>query len=234
MKKVKLVIFLYLVISSFTSKGQLNYEQNFLLYTNEIQELLFHNYTPQLIIKATDSIYKDAEFPEQLVQSILSATNQEWVDSYTYGGAEKSSKKSEEHFDRIQFMNKDSNYFELHHKLVFNIGSVPTAIIKFFLFQENEKPVSGAFLMQKINGVWYKSSDPNANDLVILTMRLKSEVLAGILLNNSENEDVLDLRQKVLTDENIDLVKLVSEFSSWYSPTRDEEKIELFIDSKTW
>lgn len=76
-------------------------------------QLLYHSYDPPLRITADYNSLTEALnlFPEQLIQSVLSASNQEWIDYNTLGGEEKSTKKDQAYFYRIATMNKDSNYF---------------------------------------------------------------------------------------------------------------------------
>ncbi len=209
---------------------------NLILSYSETKDLYFYAYDPPLIIRADYSNINEAvnEYPEELVQSILSARNQEWVDYNTLGGAEKSFKKKEAHFLRVATMNKDENYFELHHKLTFNMGAIPTALIKFYFNQEGEVPVSGCFVMQNVDGKWKKTSNSTLSTLSIAIMRFKTDVLSGIILGTSQNEDIINLRQRVTTNGSLDLVKFENEFSSWYSPVIDGGKIELFKDPNSW
>ncbi|MCA6420690.1 MAG: hypothetical protein IM603_16485 [Cytophagales bacterium] len=209
---------------------------NIILSYSENQTLYFHEYNPPLKVKAEYTQLSQAlnQYPEQLIQSILSAKNQNWVDYNTLGGTENSSKLDEAHFQKIILMDKEKNYFELVHKLTFNVGSVPTALVKFYFYQENQTPVSGCHVMQNINGRWQKTSHPSLSLLAIAFMRFKTEVIKGVILGGSKDQEVIKLRQRITTNGSFDLAKLEKEFSSWYSPAKDEKKLKLFTDPKAW
>lgn len=233
MKKNKVLLFLILCVAKFGYTQEVY--PNIILGYSAKKEISFYQYVPVLKIKADYKSIKEAEnkYPEQLVQSILSASSQNWVDYNTLGGASKSRKKEVSHFQRVLSMDKEKNYFELHHKIVFNIGNVPTAIIKLFIYQETQEPISAAFVMQFVDNRWQKTSHPATSDLSIIVMRLKSNVLRGLILGSSD-KNIKELRKRVSTNGLLDTEKLINEFSNWYSPQRDETKITLFIDPKTW
>ncbi|SHJ83086.1 hypothetical protein SAMN04487911_1425 [Arenibacter nanhaiticus] len=229
------IITLLLLLVTLTIGAQTDYS-NMILSYSENREIFFHKYEPNLIIKAEYSSITEAEnnYPEQLIQSILSATNQEWINYNTLGGAEKATEQNQSHFDRVLTMDKNKNFFKLHHKLTFTIGNIPTAIIKFFIHQEENEPVSGAVVMQKVDGRWQHTSNPTLSTLSIIVMRLKTTVLQGILLNDSEDKDIIALSKRVSSESGLDLQKLEDEFMSWYNPELDRYKIEMFIDPKAW
>jgi len=230
--KHKIIQILVLLISVF-SFGQ-EYS-NILLSTSETQDIYFYEYSPRLKIKADYQLQSEAvnEYPEQLIQSVLSATNQEWVNYNTLGGEENASQKNKIHFDRIKKMNKENNYFELVHKLTFQFDNVPTVIIKFFIYQEDMEPISGAMLIQKKGNRWYKSSNMSLSNMSIMVMRFKTDVLQGLILGNSTDKEIQALHQDISTINGIDLSSLEKEFFNLYLPENINKK-ELFIDPKTW
>ncbi len=173
-------------------------------------------------------------YPEQLLESIISATNQDWVDYNTLGGAEKASKKKQSHFDKVKTMDKANNYFELAHKLTLEVGGVSTAIIKFFTHFQETETLSGVSVMQFVDGRWQKTSQTSLSTLSIVVMRMKPEVLKGIVLLNSDDPNIKALAERVSRDGVLDLSLLEDEFRSWYSPEKDETKIELYKDPRTW
>jgi len=131
-------------------------------------------------------------------------------------------------------MDKEKNYFELHHKLSFKVGKISTSIIKFFLILENEVPVSGAYVMQKIDGRWQRTSHVSLSTLSIIVMRMKTEVLEGIILRNSNDSNIVAISNRVSTNGSLDLEKLESEFTSWYDPEIDQRKLNIYKDPDTW
>jgi hypothetical protein len=231
--KHKALHFIILVISSISCLAQEEYS-NILLSYSETQDIYYYKYNPDFIIKADYKSQSVAvnEYPEQLVQSVLSATSQEWENYNTLGGKEKAEQIEESHFEKIKKMDKDKNYFELIHKLTFKIDNISTVIVKFFLHQENTQPISGAMVMQKVNGKWYKTSNINLSTLAIMVMRLKSDVLVGAILGSSTDSSIQKLHNKINSETGISLTIFENEFLSWYEPNNNNK--ELFIDSKTW
>ncbi len=229
----KRLLFTLLSMFNFWVNAQ-NESSNLLLGFEEKQTLSFHAYDPPLKIKATMSSVAEAEnnYPEQLITSIFSATDQAWVNHNTLGEA---SEKSPEHFEKIKSMDKEKNYFELAHKLTFKVGDIPTAVVKFFFHEENSSPISACYILQKVNGRWYKSSNASLTMLSIMVMRIKTDVLEGVVLNNSQEQHILDLREKVLNAQGgVDVQKLEKEFTTWYESETDTEKLTLYKDPRTW
>lgn len=214
--------------------AQIPKNSNIIFGYEEVKELSFYKYEPKFLAKAIITSQKNAdnEYPEQLMESIISATNQDWVNYNTLEGEQDEQEQS--HFDRIKSMDRDKNYFELHHKLSFNVGDVPTVIVKFFFYQENENPLSASYVMQKVNERWQRTSHPSLSTLSIIVMRMKTEVLQGIILGNSKDMEIKKLRNRVTSNGGIDLTELEVEFNSWYSPEVNQKKIDLFKDPRTW
>ncbi len=229
---MKLQNSIVLILVSFICFSQ--NQSNIRLGVSEQNNLSFYEYVPRLKIKATMNSMADTknQYPEELMTSILSATNQKWVN---YNNIKEGKPKPPSHFEKIRTMNKEENYFELHHKLSLKLGGIPTTLIKFYFHQENQQPVSGCYVMQKSEGRWKRTANVNLSLLSIIIMRLKSNVLEGIILENSKDEYIMDLRDKV-TDNNgmLDIKSLETEFLSWYDPQRNEILINLFIDKNAW
>lgn len=211
-------------------------EPNLILSYEEESEISFYQYPEDTFVKKIYASQSEVitEYPEQLLESIISAINQEWVNYNTLGGEEKASKKKDSHFERVKNMNRDSNYFRLSHKLSFMMGGIPTVMIKFFTHFENMEELSGVAVMQKVDNRWQKTSHPSLSTLSIVVMRLKSEVLEGLVLQNSNNPDIVSIAERVNTEQGLDFTLLEEEFGSWYSPEKDEIKINLYKDPKSW
>ncbi|MDX1365572.1 MAG: hypothetical protein R3243_15285 [Arenibacter latericius] len=234
MTKLNLFPLISLIFVSITNAQ--DQDSNLILSYPEESEISFYEYPPNTFAKAIYTSQEEAsnEFPEQLMESIISATNQEWVNYNTLGGAENATQQENSHFDRVKTMDKDKNYFELAHKLTFNVGELPTVIIKFFTHFEDVQVMSGVAVLQFENGRWQKTSHPSLSTLSIIVMRMKSEVLRGIVLQNSDDPNIIAITERVTTDSGLDLALLEEEFDSWYVPEIDQGKIELYKDPKTW
>lgn len=94
--------------------------------------------------------------------------------------------------------------------------------------------LSGVAVMQFVDGRWQKTSHTSLSTLSIVVMRMKPEVLEGIVLLNSDDPNIKALAERVTRDGVLNLSLLEDEFRSWYSPEKDEAKIELYKDPKTW
>ncbi len=198
--------------------------------------MFFYEYAPPLKIKA---VYKDTvqavnNFPEQLMQSIISAKSQKWVGYNTLGGLEKSDKKSQKHFEQIANMDIDKNFFVLHNKLEFVVEGVPTAIIKFYIHLEDViKPISAAVVMQKKNNRWYKTSTTYTSRLSIMLMRLKSDKLKNVLTGSVDHQKEKELLKEITENKGISLDRLVNTFYGWYT-SKNTDMLNYFIDEKAW
>ena len=235
--EMKKIIYLTLLALITFSLGRAQGEDaNLILSYPEESEISFFKFPPNTFAKAifTSQAETANKYPEQLLESIISTTNQEWVNYNTLGGAEKASEKKQSHFDKIKTMNRDKNYFELAHKLTFDVGGVPSAIIKFFTHFEGTEVLSGVAVMQFVDDRWQKTSHPSLSTLSIIVMRMKSDVLEGIVLQNSDDPNITAITERVSTEAGMDLSLLEDEFGSWYTPEKDETKIELYKDPRTW
>ncbi|XKX06547.1 hypothetical protein R8G61_04280 [Tenacibaculum maritimum] len=90
MNKKTLIILLYLLFS-FSQKEY----SNIIFSFSEEQSINVFKYSEDFIIRADYNDKEEAvnEYPEQLIQSVFSATNQEWVNYNTLGGEKKLVKK---------------------------------------------------------------------------------------------------------------------------------------------
>ncbi len=172
--------------------------------------------------------------PENLMKSILSANSQEWFDYNILGGSLKSSKKKEEYFNKVKNMDKDKNFIKLIHSIDYSINNIPTRILKFYFKQDKMKDVSGCYVLQKINGRWYKTSNPTTSNLSIIIMRIKTNVLIELLTGETSNNKIKEIHKNINSNGFIDINLFEKIFFSWYSPTKNTEMLNLFIDSKAW
>jgi hypothetical protein len=230
----KQIVVLILIIV-FCKKAYAQKDSNLSLGIEQESELSFQVYDSLLIKKEYVNLEEvKNDTPENLMKSILSANSQEWVDYNTLGGSAKSTKRKEDYFVKIKQMNIDKNYIKLIHKVSFFINNTPTEIIKFYFKQENAKEVSGCYVLQKIDNRWYKVSNTTTSNLSIIIMRLKTEILIELFSGKASNVLTKELYNTINSNGYIDLSKLDNAFFSWYSPTKKNDKLNLFIDSKTW
>jgi len=229
-KKILLFILIYPFICSSQQESS-----NILFFFTEEQEIDIYEYNEEFIIRADYKTQSEALnlYPEQLIQSVFSASTQEWVNYNTLGGEEKATKKDKAYFDRIKNMDRDKNYIELIHKLSFELNSLPTVIIKFFLHEEKNKPVSGAMVMQKVDNRWLTTSSIDVSTFSIMVMRLKTEVLKGAFLGDQNNAEIQKLHERVINENGLDLNRFQEDFFSWYDDDNTYYK-NIFLDPKAW
>lgn len=86
MKKLFLLLLLFLTISIYSQNNKLGYPVTLIAEGNQ-NNAAFMVYSPPLKIKAlyTDSLQAKNQLPEELIMSVLSANSQEWI-NYNYLG----------------------------------------------------------------------------------------------------------------------------------------------------
>jgi hypothetical protein len=229
--KIKILILLLITQSNFSQeKGARSYSFN-------INEILFYKYNSDFKVKATKDFKAiKNEFPEDLMQSILSCSNEEWEIFNTLGGKEKAEINDSDHYNHIKKMDVEKTYFELKHKLEFEIDGIPTAIVKFyFITQDSPRPQAGLTVMQKKGNRWYKTSMKMVSNLAMTVLRLKTEEFQKIINGNVNSPELIQINKKVFVNGKLDFNKLNQEIDSWYmEPTKENiSKKTYFKDSNS-
>jgi hypothetical protein len=232
---IKLLIFLFLTASvqAYAQTNDLKGERKIIKLDNIKHEARFYIYEPAFMASKQYKTREEATYrwPEEVFISLVSATNQEWLDDIELGG--NAQKLPEDHLQNIQNAPADAVYFELKSKLTLFLGDVETAIIKFY-FHSPDNVSSGAYLFQKIKNRWYKTNMTALTGLSIVLMRMKEDKLQDILTQNTSDPLTADLIKQVRnTDNTINLDILEKKFNSWYS-NKDQKTIDYFIDPKAW
>jgi hypothetical protein len=229
MKKTIRILLILLVFKSSYSQ-----EKGARTYSFDLNEIGFYKYEPEFKIKATKDFKAiKNEFPEDLMQSILSCSNEEWEIYNTLGGKEKADINDKDHYNNIKKMDIDKTYFVLKHKLEFEIDGVSTTIIKFYLItKDSPKPQAGLTVMQKVNNRWYKTSMKMVSNLAMTVLRLKTEEFEKIIKGNIDTPKLKEMNKKVFVNSKLDFNKLNQEIDSWYIEETKENlsKKEYFKD----
>lgn len=211
------------------SQNRINCEDKIVLSISEIIEYEFHVYSPKLIVKKAFSSLKQVKnlYPEELLQSELSAVNQEWV-NFNYG---KVHEKSASHFDSVKTLNIDKNFYELICKLQYIYNKEKYAILKFYLvFEGLEEPIGVWRTMKFKEGRWVITSNEFTTDLGMLICSFDSEKLKLLLLNEASNEEQInELKDKIYDNGILNLEKLLKEFNNWIEKGLKREKV-FFLD----
>lgn len=171
----------------------------------------FYIYSPPFKAKAIYKNQSEAEnlFPEQLMSSILSASNQEWVDYNTLGGTKKSDKKNNNHFEEVKKIDINKTFFELYSKLEFNSNAAKMAIVKFYYVTDSKKPVAGAIVMQKENGIWKSTSTSYTTNIAMALMVFKPDIIGRMLKGESINKMEKKILKAVYDENGFSFEKLI-------------------------
>ncbi len=159
-------------------------------------------YNPAIEAKAIYSSQKEALnlTEESLVESIMSTTNQNWVNYNQYGGDAR--KKRPEFFEHIKSMNKDANFSLLEAKLSFIFGGKKYALIKYKLNSEKypDRQIGGCYMLVYDNNRWYKTDElKDYWNLLFIMLEFKAEALKNILTNNNSRSSYeKSFRDKIL------------------------------------
>ncbi len=207
------VILTFFLFSGLIVKGQEDeLGTRIIMNSDSFKNSRYYIYTPFFKAKAIYKKQSEASnlFPEQLMSSILSASNQEWVNYNTSGGSEKSDIKSENHFEKVKNIDFNNTFFELHSKLEFTSNGEEMAIIKFFYNEKNEKPIAGSIVMKKENNQWKTISTPDTTIIATALMVFKADIMKRMLIGKGINRMENNLIKKVMTKEGFNFQKLFS------------------------
>jgi hypothetical protein len=177
-----------------------------LLASVRLENASFHIYEPPFKAKAIYEKMEEAKCltPEELVESIESETNQTWVVQNNMPG--KANVVSEKAFEYRKKLDKNTNYFELIHKLTFSYNGMPTAIIKYYFVDDGKRTILASMVVQEKDGRWFRTSIAGLDHLEEVFRRVKPETLA-LLFSTQTPEDASDffkkIRKEVKSEQNI-------------------------------
>ena len=180
---------LFLILIPFFCFSQQK-EVKIILKSKQLKNCSYQLYKPTVTVKM---IYKDTtealnKTSEQLMTSLISAKNQEWVNYNSFGGKEKSTPFNETEFEEALKYKKE-NYFELLAKLEFSVDSAKYSVVKFNYFKAKiKKPIMGSILMIYSKDRWFQTFDFKFNSLSMMMLVFKEDILERILTGNGQNE----------------------------------------------
>jgi hypothetical protein len=160
----------------------------------------FHIYDPPFAAKGIYTKIEDAKCltPEALLESMESETNQAWVDHNNLPG--ESDTVPADAFAYRKKLDKNTNYYELIHKLSFSYNGIPTAIIKYYFVEDGKRTILASMTVQKKNGCWYRTCIAGLDHLEAIVCRVKSKNLA-MLLETNIPDDATDFMKKIKNDD---------------------------------
>lgn len=192
---------------------------------DSISEVRYIIYSPPFKAKKIfkDTVEAKNNSPEQLMSSIMSATNQAWVNYNTKGGALMADQKDETYFNSVIHSDTSATYSELLSKLEFTYYDRQIAVVKFHLYLEgNNEPLAGSTIMEKVDiNSWKVISEPSLTPISMALMIFKKDVIYNLLYNKPENDIEIRVLEDVYTKLGLNFNKLLQ-----YKYTK-EDKIHL-------
>jgi hypothetical protein len=180
----------------------------------------FHIYDPPFNAIATITSRNQATYasPEEVILAEHAANTQAWLNDLYFEKDSLNAKESADYFRKKNRINKQENYFSLLHKLLFDFNGYPTAIIKSRLYYENKPMVLSYGVYQQRSGRWYKFPTSDLQEMKIMVMELKSEVLLELLSGEtSSNRLINEVIQKTRSENNsMDFVKTYNLLLEWF------------------
>lgn len=236
MKKIFYIfLFLLMIDRNVYSQNDFKGDRIILNYQNTDDKSTFYVYNPPLVIKGiyNDTLEAINKYPEQLLISVLSSTNQIW-DNYNY--IDHKAPLSENHRNAIKKSSISKNYYKLHCKYTFILNGLPTSIIKFYAIVEGSKrPLSGINTLQLVLGKWVVSPINGFDNIKFLIMRFNEDKLDKVLKGGKTGDVIIDkiIEDTRSSDGGTDWNKLLRIYGSWYE-RKDIKLIEYFIDKSAW
>lgn len=171
---------------------------------------------------------------EELMSSILGADNQDWFNANILGGAKNAEQKTAKDFEQIKNRNKDKTFIQLISKLELKSSGQQFAIIKFKIFLEQfPNGISGAYQLQKVGNIWYKTVRTDLSDLGLMMIFFNPIKFQSILEKRPTTDKLMsELINKVYeSDGQLNFQKLYTEFSKWET---DKERKAYFLEPTGW
>lgn len=170
-------------------------------------------YTPSFKAKdVLDKIeYAKCESIEELLESMVSEKNQDWVDHNWMPG--KSHTVSEKAFKFRKSRDKNTNYREAIHTLFFDYNGSKVSITKFWMVDNERRTVLGSLVAQKKGNRWYGTSIPGIDYLSTVIGKIKSKVLLSLITGDSKGDHYIKkfIDKTRTNDHKLDFDKLFSE-----------------------
>jgi hypothetical protein len=185
------------------------------------------------IIKATDCNTQKNTSIETLMQNVLCADTQEKINAFTLGGEKNAEHKTANEFQQIKSRNKAKTYLQLISKLDIEATGQQFAIVKFKIFLEQApNGISGAYQLQKVGDVWYKTSRTDLSEIALMMIFFKPKIFQELIENQSSKEPLMNqLMKNTKEGEYLNFKKLYTEFSKWET---DKKRKEYFLESTGW
>lgn len=176
----------------------------------------FHylKYDKDFIIEKYDNFTQVInESEEELMRSILSASDLNWFNF----NREKKVEKTSQDFNYIKLVDKKTYYFKLFNKINFIANGVEYAVIKFHLYDKNN--IYGfAEAMKKINGKWVSTSESQVSMLVFFMGMIDASYIDNIMKKqNTDNQALNNIIHSSIKNGKIDLNAIIHNLNNQLS-----------------
>jgi hypothetical protein len=187
-------LLLFLCLSGYAQNQELRCS-NTPYFGFEAKNFKIQKYMPQFIAKKAYSNLKEVtnQYPEQLVESEMSVTSQEWS-SFNYG---KPREAEPQRYASIKKMDIDKNFSKLLLKIQYEVNGEEFAIIKFDIYSDKKNaPTVFVLAMKKVQNRWIIYDEAAITDLMFFMMFLKTETLEAIFnqqkTGNSKMDEIIE------------------------------------------
>lgn len=192
----------------------------------------YHIYQPYYQAKGgyKDTLEARNDTPEKLMSALISEKSDSWY-KYNHIGGEAN---NIEYYEKMDQMDKEKNYFELHSKWSFKFQQNEYCIIKFYFISANSEPISGCYNLVKIGNRWKVNEVFYNPEISLLFLAFQDKKLQD-LFRGKPNSNPLhnNLLAKVYDEGGLNLNRLFTEYELWQEDKKINE-INYFLDSKSW
>ena len=180
----------------------------------------------------------DLSYPEQVFESIMSATDAEWEARHTQGGLEQVKPKAARHYASVRNRDQGNAQFTLLLKLTWTgADGVERALIK-FRFSDGIRAgnPTAIYHLVKESGNWKISAQPMDHGIFFAFSIVKDRVLRQLLLNSPDlPTELREVRAGSVSNGAFDLKK----FGDYYmqlqmDETANQRVLELLNGDPGW
>lgn len=220
---MKYYLFLFFCIVNGTAFSQKQPGRSInIINSYQIKDLHLIVYDSSAKIKPIYSSINEAKYstPEETMCSIISTSTIEWdnnnrLPDKPYNGNRRYNKFNKEEINK--------NYFLLLHKVEFTYDTLKMAYIKYGIFQNDVKVVTGLTVLKYVNDRWYQDGvDKGFEKFSQVIWQIKSDVFFDLLSAKEEKEVVKFFKNIYRKDSLIDLDKLYDQYSLWKENNKNQ------------
>jgi len=123
--------------------------------------------------------------PENLLSSVISASNLDWYNFNNEGKKEKTNQD----FEAIKKTDSKDYFLELLYKVHFQANGSEYAIVKYYLHDKNKELLGYADAMKKMDNKWVIISETEVSQLMFFMIMIDTKYIDAIF-NNKESDNI--------------------------------------------